>query len=336
MKKLFLLIVLIVIGIAGYAPYLAGSSVKSSIEQGIALMNQENPFSGYSVEEYSKGWFSSTATLSYDITSIPALASVPEESFPSALKTPILFDISISHGPYSPFGLASFTLVPRDDGLLREYISWSQYQSLMEISGVIDFSGQAEYRFAMPEIVAESDNTSIRFSGVMFEGIFGSKGLTLDGEMGTMEVSNQDGDVSLGPITFDIESELNLSPYELYDAEFTVLIDQMQGDISEMVTMEALEYSGYIEVSDDETKADLGFKVSLGSAESEQFELDQLIFDMEFRNYSAEFHKDYMEIIMSAMESPDTLRTLEDDIQQIVVNMLSACLLYTSPSPRDS
>lgn len=197
MRKLSLIaIVVLVIGVLGL-PAVFGRLTESQVEARVAAIN-EGEVLDVSVDEYSRGWFASTARLSLRLApqyvqNLTATMPEPPPWLASGRALPVVAELG--HGPVGfvqgPFvGLSK--LVARADPRtpwVRDVTETYAMPYLFEFRGRTGYTGRVSFDADVPPIDTAATGGGTRFSGATLEGTLAGNRLAAAARVDELDVT---------------------------------------------------------------------------------------------------------------------------------------------------
>lgn len=301
MKKAPIIVILILALFFTATPFLVGMKIQSDIENIVAEINASNTYS-IEIKQYDRGWLSSSGEFSVDL-------NFPDLSDDSLLgvigkQVQLGFDFDLNHGPFikgSGLGLLSWDYRLQNADKLRAYAHWEKDIPLYKSSGAVSLGGNVRFQESIPIISStETLEEEITFAiggyvgyGKVIDGL-----MVYSGSTGSLEVSSDRIQADISPVELDLEMDFDLEKIfngGLYNNRAKFEIDSIDINGDEPASFDELKIKVDMRLTDDPELADIGFHYSVDSINTEPVAMKDFILNLDFENYSAAFHRAYMD-----------------------------------------
>ena len=295
MKKIFVVVSLVLaFGLAG--PKIIGYSMNQNISDFIANLN-EMPGYQLKIKSLETGWFSTTAEVNVGFD--PALLNDGSMNLSDELMLKQLLNadvnISAQHGPLLTLngfrlGLFSFN-IEVDDISMREYLEYSENQSLYSVKGRTSFLGATSFTDSMPSFTIV-DFANFRFDGWSGKGKASSNKTSYQGEMPSLMFTEKGEGLEITSVTINLDYDTSIS-----DGMTNMFVDS-KGEVNfgsvrysgpsmdddNNFTFKNLGVSALSEVNKNGDLIDYALNFSIEAISVSIFNANDLVFNFELNN----------------------------------------------------
>lgn len=294
MKKLLISLILItIIFVAG--PKIISNSINQSLNDFITNLN-DMPGYQFKIKNLESGWFSTNAEV--NVSFDPAIINdgsidLAQELFIKQLLN-ANFNISAQHGPLltlNGFGLGLFAFTIKvDDFSMREYLKYSENQSLYSVKGKTGFLGATSFIDSMPSFTIV-DFSDFKFDGWSGKGKASSKKLAYQGEMPSLIFTDQNQSLEVTSVTLNWDFDTSIlgginNFFVNSKAEFNVgsvrYFDSVQAN--ENFNLKNFGVSVLSEVNKNEDLIDYAVNYSLEAMSVDTFNVNDFVLNVELKN----------------------------------------------------
>jgi uncharacterized protein YdgA (DUF945 family) len=307
MKKVFGIVVLLLIGTALVVPYYAGVKAESELREAVARFSS---YPGYNVAwtTYDRGWLSTEATLTVGL-------DLPGAAGADAAEPELPLTININHGPFLPdnrtFGWYSWELDLSDDqnAWLREHVVAEGEEQLYRASGYMSLLGAVHHEDELqPFKVAEAQrDAALVISG--YQGklqIDRSRQLSYSGVVKGIDLTAEDALLVIGRISLALNGDLSRMDWDtfLYPSDFLVNVAKIQTQGGGgLVSINNLGVEGAVEMPKGENWFTLMTSTTIGEIVTPGAEVRDATVTMAYERISLAAYEAYMDMVTHVSQS---------------------------------
>lgn len=298
MKKV-LLIGAAIIAIAIATPKFLAAPINQKID---ALVKKVDSIPGYKVSmtEYQSGWFTSSASISIDIDTIPSL----DQHNSDLLKTNGHLIVNVQHGPILlanefSLGLAAWS-IETDKALLRDTLTYSDSESFYSIQGNTGFSGDTQYSDTIASF-SSTEDIQITFSGWSGKGAMSTNNSHYSGVTNSIDIGSTDTNSKIEKVTLDIQLDDNwfaILENPIYNSTGRLAIDAIKIAPSgqQPFTLDEFVVDFETEKNTSETLSNIMVNYGFKKLKTPTLSASDFIMAIELKNLEKEFLKAYQNI----------------------------------------